>query len=143
MASNTELVSRIHDIVYPYYQLEIGDIYGDRGSTALPNVEDLTMLFFKRKYYRWENGKKIPMDLNKEEEQTMIEQINQLHIGTAERIKIEAIGIFIWVELPANIVHETDDEETETGEVWTSAPSSVGGSVVRLVQFMREQNMIG
>lgn len=44
--NNADIITAIHEIASPYFQFNI-DVYGDKGSSSLPNIEDLHMLFFK------------------------------------------------------------------------------------------------
>ena len=95
---NTEKIDLIHKIVQPYYNFELNDIYGDRGSNIMPNIEKLNILFFKK------NGKDNLCCLTKYEDKLILNKIKQMKFGKVEIIKINSIGIFITIE--NNIIEE-------------------------------------
>ena len=86
--NNHEKIRLINEIVQPYYNFNLEDMYGDKGSSVYPNIEDLTCLFFKKQIF----------NIKTNEEQTMIEKIQNLNIGFVETAKIQAIGHYIVVQ---------------------------------------------
>ena len=47
--NNYEIIKAIEKIVYPHFEFNIEDFYGDKGSCEYPKIEDLKVLFFKLK----------------------------------------------------------------------------------------------
>jgi len=90
---NYEKIRLIEEIVKPYFNFEMDDFYGDRGGAPYPKIENLDRLYFKK------NGRDKKLVLSKLEEQSMIEKIKNLNIGSVEIIKFPYIGIFISVIL--------------------------------------------
>ena len=92
--NNYEIIKSIEHIVHPYFTFEMDDFYGDKGGLPYPNIDELTMLFFKK------NGKDKNLVLTKNEEQIMLDKISKLcNIGSVELIKIPYFGIYIHVKL--------------------------------------------
>jgi hypothetical protein len=91
--NNHEKISLIEQIVQPYFNFEMDDLYGDRGGLPYPNIEELTHLYFKK------NGKDRKLVLSKSEEQLMLDKIKNLNIGEVKLIQIPSFGIYIHVKL--------------------------------------------
>ena len=93
--NNNEIIKSIEQIVQPYFNFEMDDFYGDRGGLPYPKIEELDVLYFKK------NGKDKKLVITKDDEQTMIDKIKNLNIGSVELIKIPSFGVYICVKLPS------------------------------------------
>jgi hypothetical protein len=71
----------------------LDDFFGDRGGLPYPEIEELTILFFKK------NGKDKKLFLTKTEQQAMMDEIQNTNIGYAEIIKNPHFGTYIIVTL--------------------------------------------
>jgi hypothetical protein len=91
--NNSEKIRLINQIVQPYFNFEMDDIYGDKGGIPYPKIEELNTLFFKK------NGKDRKLFINKMEEQIILNKLKELNIGSVEIIKIQSLGVFIIIEL--------------------------------------------
>jgi hypothetical protein len=90
-----EIIKLIEQIVHPYFIFEMDDFYGDRGGLPYPMIEELDVLCFKK------NGKDKKLAITKDAEQTMIDKIKDLNIGSVELIQIPSFGVYICVKLPS------------------------------------------
>ena len=45
--NNFEIIQSVEEIVCPYFQFNMDDFYGDRGSCKYPKIEDIDIIFFK------------------------------------------------------------------------------------------------
>jgi len=93
---NNKKINLIHKIVLPYFKFEMDDFYGDRGGRPYPKIEDLNLLYFKKKT-RYENGSYLP-SLTKKDEKVMIEKIKNLNIGKVEYYRISNFGKYIVID---------------------------------------------
>ena len=89
MNNNIEKIRLVAEIVEPYFKFDM-DLYGDRGSSQYPKIEELTTLFFKF------NGK---VRLTKEDEQQLLDTIIKLHIGMVEIGKVNGLGRYITITM--------------------------------------------
>ncbi len=67
----TELVNEINQIVEPWWKFNMEDIYGDRGSSKYPAIENLTLL-----YWKLDGHKKSQLSKNKQN--NVLNQVNNL-----------------------------------------------------------------
>jgi hypothetical protein len=93
---NNKKINLIHEIVLPYFKFEMDDFYGDRGGRPYPKIEDLNLLYFKKKT-RYENGSYLP-SLTKKDEKAIIEKIKNLNIGKVEYYRIANFGKYIVID---------------------------------------------
>jgi hypothetical protein len=92
--NNQDKIKLIEEIVQPYFNFEMNDFYGDRGGLPYPNIEDLTIFYFKR------NGKDKKLYFqSKKEEPFILEKVKKLNIGKVELITFPGMGVYICVEL--------------------------------------------
>lgn len=87
--NNHQIIHSVEEITNPYFRFEMDDFYGDRGGLPYPEIENLTVLFFKKHDKR--------MILTKDDEQIMINKIKNLHVGSVERIHIPSFGVYIYI----------------------------------------------
>ena len=90
--TNIEKIHLVEEILHPYFKFDM-DLYGDRGCSQLPKIEDLTTLFFKF------NGTDRQLILTKEDEQLLLITIRKLHIGVVENCKVNALGRYITITM--------------------------------------------
>lgn len=88
------IINIIENIVKPYWKFNMDDIYGDRCGFQYPNIEELSVLYFKAIN---QNSSKHQTKL---EQDQMIEKLNELNFGEIEIIKIPSVGKFIKIILP-------------------------------------------
>jgi hypothetical protein len=86
--NNYEIIKAIEKIVYPHFEFNIEDFYGDKGSCEYPKIEDLKVLFFKLKTI---NNKVI----SKIKQQELVNEIINLNIGSVEISTIQSFGRYI------------------------------------------------
>jgi len=91
--NNYEIIKLVEEIVFPYFEFNMVDMYGDRGSAVYPSIEDINTLYFKK------NGKDRKLIINKVEEKAMVEKIKNLNIGTVELVRMTFYGIYIVVNV--------------------------------------------
>ena len=46
---NTEIIKLVEQIVSPYFEFNMNDFYGDRGSCEFPNIDEIKVLYFKKR----------------------------------------------------------------------------------------------
>lgn len=90
--NNTEIVELVNKILHPYYEFNLEDIYGDRGSCIIPNVNDVNELYFKRKS---RDHKYRILSLCKKNENELVNKVKELNVGDVDTFNIMAIGKFI------------------------------------------------
>ena len=91
---NREKIKIIENIVQPFFTFEMDDFIRDRGGLLYPEIEELTILFFKK---NGNDDKKL--FLTKKEQQILLDKIQFLHIGYAEIIKNPYFGTYIIITL--------------------------------------------
>ena len=97
MCNNFEIIERVKQIVGPYFEFNMEDFYGDKGSCVYPEIEEINVLYFKL------NGKGRNLVLTKNDQQKMIDDIKNLNIGKVEFLRVQSIGQFIAIEKHINI----------------------------------------
>lgn len=85
-------INAINKIVNPHFELNLDDLYGNRGGSGPPNVEELSILYFKLKRVK---GKFC----TKEKQEELVDKVRELNIGDVEFIIIRDFGAYISVEL--------------------------------------------
>lgn len=85
-------IQAINKIVNPHFELNLDDLYGNRGGSGPPNVEELSTLFFKLKAV----GRKL---CSKEKREELVDKVRELNIGDVELMTIRDFGTYISVEL--------------------------------------------
>jgi hypothetical protein len=95
--NNFEIIEVVKKIVGPYFQFNVEDFYGDRGSCEYPKIEEMNTLFFKL------NGKDKKLTITKNEQKKMVDEITNLNIGLVELISVNALGKYIIITLYKNI----------------------------------------
>lgn len=91
-----ENIQAINKIVSPYFEFNVIDIYGDRGSCDLPKIEELSTIYFKLKTIR---GKSC----SKEQREELADKVRELNIGDVDLIKIEGFGIYMSIKIYEDI----------------------------------------
>lgn len=91
--SNQQIIDEVSKIVKPYMKFNMDDIYGDKDGIPYPEIEDLSLLYFK---YDSSNKKNL---LNKIQEINLIGQVRSLGVGEVEICKYESIGKFMVITL--------------------------------------------
>ena len=94
--NNFEIIKLIEEIVNPYFQFNMDDFYGDKGSCEYPKIEEISTLFFKL------NGKDRKLSLSQNKQREMVDKIKNLNIGTVEISTVQSFGRYI-VITPYNI----------------------------------------
>lgn len=90
--SNIEIIEVVEKIVCPYFNFNIEDFYGDRGSCEYPKIEDLDTLFFKL------NGKDRKLSISKNKQEEMVDKIKNLNIGSVDFWRVAAFGKYIVIK---------------------------------------------
>ena len=94
--NNFEIIKQVEQIVSPYFNFNMDDFYGDRGSCIYPKIEELKTLFFKL------NGKDRKLFITIDDQQKMVDKIKNLNIGLVEICKTP-FGLFIIIHLSENL----------------------------------------
>ena len=87
---NSEIVELVEQIVSPYFQFNMADFYGDRGSYTYPDVNEISVLFFRKDGGR--SGSRVPY-ISKQHENILIEKIKDLHLEGIE-IEIDTVNYY-------------------------------------------------
>ena len=93
MMNNFEIIQLVEQIVCPYFQFNIDDFYGDRGSCVYQKIEEMPTLFFKLKII----DKKI---ISRNKQQKLVDKIKNLNIvdTTIEIDSIPSFGRYIIIK---------------------------------------------
>jgi hypothetical protein len=80
----TTIVNSIHAITFPYFTLEINDIYQDEGFEIMPTIEELTVLHFKLR-----SIKELPillhtLPMTEERTEEILDAVKELNVGTVK-----------------------------------------------------------
>jgi hypothetical protein len=91
-----DIINSVHKVTYPYFTLEIRDVYGDRGSAIMPTIEELTVLHFKLRCNCCNSSIKSII-ISKEKRKEILDAVNELNVGTAEYWNCGVMGQYIVV----------------------------------------------
>lgn len=90
--NNLEIIKLVEEIVSPYFEFNLADFYGDRGSCEYPKIEELKILFFKL------NGRDKKLRINKVDQQKMVDKIKNLNIESVELSYVQSFGRYIIIK---------------------------------------------
>ena len=87
--NNIEIIEVVNKIVSPYFEFNMADFYGDRGSCEYPKIEELNTLFFRL------NGRDRKLAISRNKQQEIVDKIKNLNIGSVEISSVPSFGKYI------------------------------------------------